>query len=99
MSQVVERRLPAIYDALDSRNNKASLARQEQSVFVCADVTPFTLLCVLQLALKLIASALQKQPKSQVLRVLKAVALQRTGKDEEGLQVSTVLLATGQLAH
>lgn len=41
----------------------------------------------MQLALKLIASALQKQPKSQTLRVLKAVALQRSGKDEEGLQV------------
>ena len=41
----------------------------------------------MQLALKLIASALQKQPKNQMLRVLKAVALQRSGKDEEGLQV------------
>ncbi|KAL0030478.1 hypothetical protein WJX79_008715 [Trebouxia sp. C0005] len=61
MAQVVERRLPAIYDALDSRNNK--------------------------LALKLINSALQKQPKSQMLRTLKAIALQRTGKDEEGLQL------------
>ncbi|KAL3145468.1 hypothetical protein ABBQ32_003295 [Trebouxia sp. C0010 RCD-2024] len=30
---------------------------------------------------------MQKQPKSQTLRVLKAVALQRSGKDEEGLQV------------
>lgn len=61
MAQVVERRLPAIYDALDSRNNK--------------------------LALKLINSALQKQSKSQMLRALKAIALQRTGKDEEGLQL------------
>ena len=42
----------------------------------------------MQLALKLIASALQKQPKSQTLRVLKAVALQRSGKYEEGMQVS-----------
>lgn len=41
----------------------------------------------MQLALKLINSALQKQPKSQMLRALKAIALQRTGKDEEGLQV------------
>ena len=40
-----------------------------------------------QLALKLISNALQKQSKSQILRVLKAIALQRTGKDEEGLQV------------
>ena len=45
----------------------------------------------MQLALKLIASALQKQPKSQTLRVLKAVALQRSGKDEEGLQVLLLL--------
>ncbi len=41
----------------------------------------------MQLALKLINSALQKHAKSQMLRVLKAVALQRTGKDQEGLQV------------
>ena len=46
----------------------------------------------MQLALKLISSALQRQPKNQLLRVLKAVALQRTGKEEEGLQVWLVWL-------
>lgn len=52
----------------------------------------------MQSALKLIASALQKQPKSQTLRVLKAVALQRSGKDDEGLRV-LLLLASYQLAQ
>lgn len=50
----------------------------------------------MQLALKLIASALQKQPKSQTLRVLKAVALQRSGKDEEGFQVLLLLPMTSE---
>lgn len=59
-------------------------------------LTAQTDICM-QLALKLIASALQKQPKSQTLRVLKAVALQRSGKDEEGLQVLNQ--PTGQMCY
>ncbi len=91
MAQVVERRLPAIYDALDSRNNKVGV---NLLAFTCSPAqagiscksTPKRWF-PLQLALKLINSALQKQSKSQMLRALKAIALQRTGKDEEGLQV------------
>ena len=41
MSQVVERRLPAIYDALDSRNNKVlfTLPNQSNPVIAPADMT------------------------------------------------------------
>lgn len=46
----------------------------------------------MQAAVKLINTALQKLPKHQMLRVLKAVALQRSGKLEEGLQVSYSVL-------
>lgn len=86
MAHIVERRLPAIYDALDSRNNKVLGYKLYGSSSVAAKTAPTNCVCA-QLALKLINNALQKQSKSQILRVLKAIALQRTGKDEEGLQV------------
>ena len=40
-----------------------------------------------QLALKLAAAGVQKHPESQMMRALKAVGLERTGKMEEALKV------------
>lgn len=50
---------------------------------------------LLQAAVKLINSALQKHSKHQMLRVLKAVALQRSGKLDEALQVTSHLWGYG----
>ena len=44
----------------------------------------------MQAAIKLINSTLQKHSKHQMLRILKAVALQRSGKLQEGLQVAVL---------
>lgn len=91
MATAVDRRLPAIYDALDSGNNKAGLHYQllpsRPSAFIFSTACSAAALRM-QAAVKLINTALQKNTKHQMLRVLKAVALQRSGKLDEGLQVT-----------
>lgn len=85
-----ERKVRPIYDALDSRNWKVGCLRRRGSSRVLA-VLPFALhalhRCLPQGALKLCQQALQKYPENELIKVLKAIGLDRSGKREEANQV------------
>lgn len=93
-SEVLDRKLRPIYEALDSQNYKVGRRGADPLKFPtappstpCTCPPPKTLLTGLppqpQGALKLINAALEKHKDNDTLRSLKAIALQRSGKTDE----------------
>lgn len=96
-SEALEKRIRAVYDAFDIRNYKVrqaapvchprSLGSSSNLHCLPRALPP----CHHQGAIKLANAGIQKYPDCHVFRSLKAVALERTGKLDEALQVGASL--------
>lgn len=91
-SEAFERKLRPIYEALDSNNCKVppQLQRPPQPPAACVTLARLldAVLVGTQGALKLTNAALEKYHGNDLLKALKAVALQRSGKSDEAAKVS-----------
>ncbi len=84
-----ERKLQPVYDAIEAYNTKASelLPMHTSSLSPIWDPLPDGLPVARQGGLKLANAALSKYKGDQLLRVLKAVLLQRSDRMQESLAV------------
>lgn len=96
-----ERRLRSIYEAFDARNPKVETCNALLAIaafcFVDFPARSAVLLtpdfhCT-QAAVKLATAALQKHKDSQILRVLKGLALQRMDRAKEAFEVRATYLS------
>ncbi len=90
---VSERKLRPIYEALDSRNAKVRRLQYERKAYKAlfwssVDAGAMSILRM-QTALKLINAALPKHKDSQLLRVLKGLALIRLDRADEAYKAGT----------
>jgi hypothetical protein len=86
----LEKRLRAVYDAFDQRNHKVRSPHHNSPdrLPACpALLTGCALLLNVQAAIKLCNAGLQKYPECYTFKSLKSVALERSGKRDEALQV------------
>jgi hypothetical protein len=93
-SEGLEKRLRAVYDAFDQRNHKVRqldkhCPNRHSSLHSTADLVLLTL----QAAIKLCNAGLQKYPECYTFKSLKSVALERSGKHDEALQVRAIASA------
>jgi hypothetical protein len=84
-NDALQKRLTAVYDAFDQRNHKVRQLVSWSTLSACAVLT--SLVLPGQGAIKLCNAGLQKYPDCWTFKSLKSVALERSGKRDEALQV------------